>query len=164
MRALKRLFTRLVNFAVDRHVDERLREEMESHIGLQTDENIRAGMIPEEAHRQARLKFGAVEAIREDYQAERSLAVLENSLFDIRFAFRVLRKSPAFTVVSVLTLTLAIGANVVAFGVLNALVLHPLALPEGDRIYQVQTKRAEAISVIDHLKTKVSKLLPDHGI
>jgi len=147
VRALNRLFTRLVNFAVNRHVDERLREEMESHIGLQTDENIRAGMTPEEAHRQARLKFGAVEAIREDYQAERSLPFLENSLFDIRFAFRVLRKSPAFTVVSVLTLTLAIGANVVAFGVLNALVLHPLALPEGDRIYQVQTKRAEAISI-----------------
>jgi predicted permease len=68
-------------------------------------------------------------------------------LFDIRFALRVLRKSPAFTVVSILTLTLAIGANVVAFGVLNALVLHPLALPEGDRIYQVQTKRTEAISI-----------------
>jgi hypothetical protein len=131
----------------NRHVDERLREEMESHIGLQTDENIRAGMAPEEAHRQARLKFGAVEAIREDYQAEESLPFLENSLFDIRFAFRVLRKSPAFTVVSVLTLTLAIGANVVAFGVLNALVLHPLALHERDRIYQIQTKRADAISI-----------------
>ena len=147
MRALKRLFARLLNFSVNRRGDERLREEMESHIGFQTDENIRAGMSPEEAHCQARLKFGAVETIREDYTAERSLPFLDNLLFDIRFAFRVLRKSPSFTIVSVLTLTLAIGANVVVFGFLNALVLHPLAVPEGDRIYQVQTKRTEAISI-----------------
>jgi predicted permease len=147
MRVLNRLLTRLLNFTVRRRGDERLREEMESHIALQTDENIGAGMTREEARRQARLKFGAVEAIREDYQAEGSLPFLENLLFDIRFSLRMLRKSPAFTVVSVLTLTLAIGANVVAFGVLNALVLHPLALPEGERIYQVQTKQAGAIDI-----------------
>ena len=147
MRTLKRLFARLRNSVIGLRGDERLRDEMESHIGLETDENIRAGMTPDEAYRQARLKFGAIEAIREDYKAEGSLPLLENLLFDIRFALRVLRKSPAFTLVSVLTLTLAIGANVVAFGVLNALVLHPLALPEGDRVYQVQTKRAEAISI-----------------
>jgi predicted permease len=147
MRTLKRLFARTRNFVTGLRDDERLREEMESHIAAQAEEFIRAGMTPEEAYRRARLKFGAVEAIREDYQIERSLPSLDNLLFDIRFALRVLRKSPAFTVVSVLTLTLAIGANVVAFGVLNALVLHPLALPEGDRIYQVQTKRTEAISI-----------------
>ncbi|HEY2466463.1 MAG TPA: ABC transporter permease [Terracidiphilus sp.] len=147
MRALKRIFTRLRNFATDRRGDERLREEMEQHLAMRTEENIRVGMNPEEAHRQARLKFGAVEAIRGDYAAEGSLPFLENLLADIRFALRVLRKSPAFTIVSVLTLTLAIGANVVVFGVLNGLVLHPLAVPEGNRIYQVQTKRSEAISI-----------------
>jgi predicted permease len=120
---------------------------MEQHLAMRTEENIRVGMNPEEAHRQARLKFGAVEAIRGDYAAEGSLPFLENLLADIRFALRVLRKSPAFTIVSVLTLTLAIGANVVVFGVLNGLVLHPLAVPEGNRIYQVQTKRSEAISI-----------------
>jgi len=147
MRTLRRLFARTLSFITGRGMDDQLSEEMEQHLAMQTEENIRAGMTPGEAYRQARLRFGAVEAIREDYKAEGSLPFLENLLFDIRFALRVLRKSPAFTVVSVLTLTLAIGANVVAFGVLNALVLHPLALPEGDRVYQVQTKRADAISI-----------------
>jgi predicted permease len=144
---LKRIVARILNLVTGRRADERLREEMESHIAMQTEEYIRAGLSPEEARRQACLKFGPAEAIRGDYQAEGSLPFLENLLADIRFALRVLRKSPAFTIVSVLTLTLAIGANVVVFGVLNALVLHPLAVPEGNRIYQVQTKRSEAISI-----------------
>jgi predicted permease len=147
MRALNRFFTRIRNFVSGRSGDERLREEMEQHLALHTDENIRAGMTPEEAYRRARLKFGGIEAIREEYKAERSLPLLENLLLDIRFALRVLRKSPGFTVASVVTLTLAIAANVVVFGVLNALVLHPLAVPEGDRIYQVQTKQSGAISI-----------------
>jgi hypothetical protein len=69
MRALDRLLTRLGNVIARRRGDRRLREEMESHLAAQTEENLRAGMTPEEAHRQARLKFGAVEAVREDYQA-----------------------------------------------------------------------------------------------
>jgi len=147
MGSLNRLLTRLVNFAVNHRAGERLQQEMESHIEFQTDENIRGGMNREEAYRQARLKFGAVEAVREDYQAEGTLPFLDHLLLDIRFAFRVLRKSPAFTVISILTLTLAIGANVVVFGVLNALVLHPLPVPEGERVYQVQTRGSQGTSI-----------------
>lgn len=146
MRALNRLFARLLNFSANRRGNERLREEMESHIDFQTDENIRAGMSPEEARRQARLKFGALHTIRESYTAEKSLPFLNNLLFDIRFALRVLWKSPSFTIVSALTLTLAIGANVLVFAILNAVVLHPLAVPQGDRIYQVQHGESIVIS------------------
>jgi hypothetical protein len=107
MRALNRFLTRLLNFTsgfTSSHgSDERFKEEMESHIAALTEENIRAGMTGEEASRQARLKFGAVEVIRESYQAEKGLPFVESVLLDVRYAFRVLRKSPAFTVVALVT-------------------------------------------------------------
>ena len=74
MRALNRLCTRLLNFTTRRRSDERLGEEIESHIATQTEENIRAGMGPEEARRQAGVKFGAVEAVRQDYCADERAA------------------------------------------------------------------------------------------
>jgi predicted permease len=140
MRALDRLFTRLLNFTTRRRGDERLREEIESHIAAQTEENIRAGMTGEEARRHASLKFGAVEAVREDYHAEEGLPFLEVLLLDARYALRVLRKSPAFTVVAVITLMLGIGANVVVFGVLNAVLLQPLAVSDPQNLYQIRHK------------------------
>ena len=141
MRALHRLFARFLNFTARRRGDERLKEEIESHIAIQTEENIGAGMTPKEARRHARLKFGAVEAVREDYRAEEGLPFVENLLLDVRYAFRVLRKSPAFTVVALLTLMLGIGANVVVFGVLNAVLLQPLAVSDPQSLYQIRHKQ-----------------------
>jgi predicted permease len=140
MRALNRLFTRLLNFTTRRRSDERLREEMESHIATQTEENIHAGMTAGEARRHARLKFGAMEVIREDYHAEEGLPFMENLLLDVRYSFRVLQKSPAFTVVALVTLMLGIGANVVVFGVLNAVLLHPLDVSDPQKLYQLRHK------------------------
>ncbi len=141
MRAMNRFLTRLLNAAARRRDDDRLREEIESHIAAQTEDNIRAGMTPAEARRRARLKFGAAEAIREGYHAEKGLPFLENLLLDVRYAVRVLRKSPAFTVVAVVTLMLGIGANVVVFGVLNAVLLHPLDVSDPGNLYQVRHKQ-----------------------
>src|ERR1700674_632383 len=141
MKPMKRLFTRVRNFAAMRRGDERLHEEMQEHLALQTGENIRAGMAPEEARRQARLKFGTAEAVRENYHAEMSLPFAENLLMDIRYALRVLWKSPAFTVVALITLMLGIGANVVVFGVLNAVLLNPLEVRDPQNLYQVRHKQ-----------------------
>jgi predicted permease len=145
MRALRRFLARLLGVMTmfsshEQSGDERLREEIESHIVAQTDENIRVGMTPPEARRLARLKFGAVEAVRESYHAEKGLPLVETLLLDVRYTFRVLRKSPAFTVVAILTLMLGIGANVVVFGVLNAILLHPLEVDDPKSLYQIRHK------------------------
>ena len=144
MRALRRFLTRMVNLATRWAQDERLREEIEEHIVLQTAENLRAGLSPVEARRQAMLKFGGVEAIKEDYRAERGLLLIENLMRDVRFSLRLLRKSPGFTAVAVVTLAMAIGANAVVFGVLNALILRPLNVPQAESLYQLMRGKDNA--------------------
>jgi hypothetical protein len=135
---MKRFFARLAGAANRRAQDQRLQEEIAEHIALQTADNISAGLSPAEARRQANLKFGAVEAMKEDYRSQRSLQPIENLLRDLRFALRMLRKSPGFTIVAVATLAMAIGANAVVFSVLNALILHPLHIPQAESFYGIQ--------------------------
>jgi predicted permease len=146
MKTLRRFFTRLFNSAAKRAQEERLREEIAEHIALQTAENVRAGLSPIEARRQAMLKFGGVEAMKEDYRAERGLLLIENLVRDLRFAFRMLRKSPGFTAVAVATLALGIGANAVVFGILNALILRPLHVPHAESLYGIERGNDKAVN------------------
>src|SRR6201995_2593991 len=90
---LRRFLIRLSNFVTRRSADQRLREEMAEHLAFQTEENLRAGMSPAEARRQAMLKFGAAQAIRERHHDEHSLPMIENLLFDLRYAVRMLLRS-----------------------------------------------------------------------
>src|ERR1017187_5217288 len=98
MKPLRRFLNRLFNSAARRAEEERLREEIAEHLALQTAENLRAGLSPVEARRQAMLKFGGVEAIKEEYRAARGLLFVENLLQDARFALRSLRRTPGLTV------------------------------------------------------------------
>ena len=140
MRFLRRLFKRLINVGVGRRNDERLKEEIEEHLALQTADNIRAGLSPTEARRQAILKFGAVEAIKEDYRAQRGVVFLETLARDFAYAFRMLRKNPGFTAVAILTLALGIGANTAIFSVVNAVLFRPLAVKNPSRLVYVQER------------------------
>jgi predicted permease len=129
MKSLRRFFARLSSFATRRAQDERLREEIDEHIALQTAENVRAGLSPVEARRQAMLKFGGVEAIKQDYRARRGLPFIENVLQDVRFALRSLRRTPGLTAFVVITLALGIGMTSATFSMVDALIFRPYPVP-----------------------------------
>ncbi len=146
MRILRRFLARLLNLGTTlgtgRAQDERLREEIEGHIALQTQENIRAGLSPVEARRQAILKFGGVEGIKQDYRAKRGLPLVENFLQDVRFAIRGLRRTPGLTAFVVVTLALGIGMTSATFSMVDALIFRPYPVPHpGNIVTLVSTTR-----------------------
>ncbi len=138
MRFLRRFLIRLSNFATRRSADQRLREEIAEHLALQTEENLRAGMSPAEARRQAALKLGAAEAIRERHHDEHSLPLIENLLFDLRYALRMLLKSPGFSFIAIATMALGVGATTAIYSLIDATLLHPLPYPNPAELVRIQ--------------------------
>jgi predicted permease len=126
MKSLRRLLKRLFNSAAARAQEERLREEIAEHIALQTEENLRARLWPVEARRQAMLKFGGVEAMKQDYRAERGLQFLENLLGDLRNAVRTISRMPGLATVIILSLAIGIGVNTTILSWIQLFVLEPL--------------------------------------
>jgi putative ABC transport system permease protein len=120
--------------------------EMESHLQLHIEDNLRAGMSPAQARREALMKLGGIEQTKEDYRERRSLPLLEFFLQDLRFGARVLRKNRGFTLVAVLTLALGISANATIFSFVNAVLYKRPPVYDPDRVlvvYGTTLKRGE---------------------
>jgi putative ABC transport system permease protein len=143
MRVLRRLWIRGSNFVARRNNEQRLREEVEQHIDFETEANIHAGMTPPQARRMAVLKFGPVEAIRENYHEEEGLPVMEAILQNCTFALRMMRKSPTFTAIAALTLALGIGATSAVFSLIHGVLLTPPPYQKPDKLVLVNAVRTD---------------------
>src|SRR5260221_4181857 len=118
-------FLRFVNLFRNQKLDRELSAELESHLQLHIEDNLRAGMSPAAARRDAVLKLGGLEPTKENYRDQRGFPFLESVIQDIRFALRLLRKSPGFTATPVLTLALGIAVNSAIFSVLDSVLFKP---------------------------------------
>src|SRR5207244_175902 len=137
MRSLRRFFRRLISWAAAQRDEERLQTEIEEHLALQTEENIRAGLLPADARREAALKFGGVEAMKEGYRDQRGLPLAETLIRDSRLALRRLRMAPAFTVSTILTLALGIGATTSIFTLAHAVLVKSLPVAKPGELYRL---------------------------
>jgi predicted permease len=137
MKTLRRFLTRFTSWTRTARDEERLRAEIAEHIALQTADNLRAGMSPAEARRHAMFQFGGVEAVKEEYRDQRTLPFLETLVLDTRYAARRLRKAPAFTLTTVLTLALGIGATTSIFTLVYAVLMKSLAVAKPNELYRL---------------------------
>ncbi|HEU5217791.1 MAG TPA: ABC transporter permease [Gemmatimonadales bacterium] len=134
MRRIRAALARLAGLFAGGREENDLRDELQAHLDMETAENIRRGMRPDEARRQAALASGGLTQAAEAVRAQRGLPWIESLGADFRYALRALRHSPAFTAVVVITLGLGIGANTAIFSVVRGVLLRPLPHRDGDRL------------------------------
>jgi predicted permease len=126
-----------------RALDRDLGEEIQFHIDLETEKNVRLGMRPDEARRRALAMFGGAARTREDHRDVRPMHWLADAASDARFALRGIRRAPALAGAAIVTLALGIGANVAIFSAVNAVVLQPLPFPAQDRLMVITEENPE---------------------
>src|SRR5712664_623006 len=134
MRALRAWVLRLWAIACRDPRDAELREELESHLQMHIDANLRRGMTLGDARREALMKLGGVAQTEQRYRERRGVPVIETLVQDLRFAARMLRKNPGFTAVAVATLALGIAVNATMFSLVSAILLRRPPGREPERV------------------------------
>jgi predicted permease len=137
MKRARSFFKRLIGFVGKRKRDAEFSAELESHLQLHIEDNLRAGMTPEGARRDALLKLGGIEQIKENYRDRRGLPMLEALFQNLRFGFRVLLKNPGSTSTVVIALALGIGASTAMFTVVRSVLLRPLPFKDPARLIKL---------------------------
>ena len=137
MKSLRACFMRLFGVFGSKKSERELSAEIESHLQMHVDDNIRAGMTPVEARRRAVIALGGVEGTKEAYRDRRGLPAFESLVRDVRYGVRTLIKSPGFAIAGIVILGLGIGVNTAIFTVVNAVVLRPLPFADADRIVRL---------------------------
>ncbi len=142
VRHIRALLMRLGGLFGKARRDREFGRELESHLQMQMDDNLRAGMTPEETRRQALMRFNGIESVKEAYRDRRGIPLLETTLQDARYAVRTLRRNPGANMVGILVMALAIGANTAVFSVVHAVLLNPLPYANPDRIVTLTSTRS----------------------
>jgi hypothetical protein len=148
MTSLRIFLARLRGLFLKRKLDDDLAEEIQSHLQMQIEDHVRQGMSPEEARHLAMRKFGGVDQMKETYRDRRTLPSVETFVRDVRYGFRMLRRSPGVTAVAILSLALGIGANTALFSVVDAVLLKtlPVEKPEQLVLFQWQSGKQFRLS------------------
>jgi predicted permease len=138
MRWIREGWRRLQSLTRIDGIERGLDEEILFHIERQTDKNLRAGLPPDEARRQAYVQFGGVEHVKESARDEFRPVFIQDSLLDLRYACRSLRRAPVFTLVAALTLALGIGATTAVFTVVHGVLIKPLPFRDSDALVSLK--------------------------
>ena len=141
---LREAVNRVRAFLREDLLDQELDEEMASHLEMAVEENMRRGLSPEEARRQALVRFGGVQQARELHRESRGLPWLDVLVQDLRYTFRILKRDCGFTTVAVLILALGIGSNIAVFSVVNTILLQPLPFRDPQQLVRIVEKNPKA--------------------